>query len=59
MPVSQVAMTSRRLDSNLIVILYDNVAARRPYINVMASKATTAKKKTDANMPVSKMATPT
>lgn len=57
MLVSQVAMTSKRSNSNIIVILHNNVAARKPNINILASKATTAKKRTEANILANKIAT--
>lgn len=56
MPVSKTATTNRRSDANKTVILNDNIATKKPNINILASKTTIAGKKTDANIQASKAA---
>lgn len=57
MSVSQAAIISKRSDINIMVILYINVAARKPILNIPINEATTARRKTDASMLANKMAT--
>lgn len=56
MPINQAAIINWRLDTKVMVILYDNVTAKRQNINIPANKMITGKKKIDANIPATKIA---
>lgn len=57
MSVSKATTISGRLDAILMVILHDNIAAKRPNINMSANEVTIAQRKTNANISARKAVT--